>query len=208
MTAAVESCRDRLIHIRLCRCTQQLAADQQKQIALAQGQSLDIRFFNLHRGNDGVVVGYVLVGDHGLHQRIEMKIKLATYASRCIENEVLMFLRRHSRTRMEVSLDEPLKTDWDGNELLLSDGLGTDPDMVSRGIEESAERQMLFAALSHLSPREQQIMDLRFGLHGHPEMTQKEVADILGISQSYISRLEKRILHRLHGELVREEGYA
>ena len=136
------------------------------------------------------------------------KIKLATYASRCIENEVLMFLRRHSRTRMEVSLDEPLKTDWDGNELLLSDVLGTDPDMVSRGIEESAERQMLFAALSHLSPREQQIMDLRFGLHGHPEMTQKEVADILGISQSYISRLEKRILHRLHGELVREEGYA
>ena len=116
--------------------------------------------------------------------------------------------RRHSRTRMEVSLDEPLKTDWDGNELLLSDVLGTDPDMVSRGIEESAERQMLFAALSHLSPREQQIMDLRFGLHGHPEMTQKEVADILGISQSYISRLEKRILHRLHGELVREEGYA
>ena len=133
---------------------------------------------------------------------------IKAYASRCIENEVLMFLRRHSRTRMEVSLDEPLKTDWDGNELLLSDVLGTDPDMVSRGIEESAERQMLFAALSHLSPREQQIMDLRFGLHGHPEMTQKEVADILGISQSYISRLEKRILHRLHGELVREEGYA
>ena len=121
---------------------------------------------------------------------------------------LLLLLRRHSRTRMEVSLDEPLKTDWDGNELLLSDVLGTDPDMVSRGIEESAERQMLFAALSHLSPREQQIMDLRFGLHGHPEMTQKEVADILGISQSYISRLEKRILHRLHGELVREEGYA
>ena len=133
---------------------------------------------------------------------------LAAYASRAIDNEVLIFRRRHSRTRMEVSLDEPLKTDWDGNELLLSDVLGTDPDMVSRGIEESAERQMLFAALSHLSPREQQIMDLRFGLHGHPELTQKEGADILGISQSYISRLEKRILHRLHGELVREEGYA
>lgn len=138
----------------------------------------------------------------------EKKIKMATYASRCIENEILMFLRKTSKLRLEVSLDEPLKTDWDGNELLLSDVLGTDPDMVSRGIEESAERQMLFAALSHLSPREQQIMDLRFGLHGHPEMTQKEVADILGISQSYISRLEKRILHRLHGELVREEGYA
>lgn len=138
----------------------------------------------------------------------EKKIKMATYASRCIENEILMFLRKTSKLRLEVSLDEPLKTDWDGNELLLSDVLGTDPDMVSRGIEESAERQILFAALSHLSPREQQIMDLRFGLHGHPEMTQKEVADILGISQSYISRLEKRILHRLHGELVREEGYA
>ena len=135
-------------------------------------------------------------------------IKLATYASRCIENEILMYLRKSSNKRQESSIDEPLNTDCDGNELLLSDVLGTDPDMVSRGIEESAERQMLFAALSHLSPREQQIMDLRFGLHGHPEMTQKEVADILGISQSYISRLEKRILHRLHGELVREEGYA
>lgn len=132
------------------------------------------------------------------------KIKLATYASRCIENEVLMFLRRHSRTRVEVSLDEPLKTDWDGNELLLSDVLGTDPDTVCRGMEESAERQMLFTALSHLSPREQQIMRLRFGLGGRPEMTQKEVADILGISQSYISRLEKRILQRLHTDMTRQ----
>ena len=159
--------------------------------------------------NTGIMLeDLISIGTIGLIKAVNTfdpskKIKLATYASRCIENEVLMFLRRHSRTRMEVSLDEPLKTDWDGNELLLSD-----VDMVSRGIEESAERQMLFAALSHLSPREQQIMDLRFGLHGHPEMTQKEVADILGISQSYISRLEKRILHRLHGELVREEGYA
>ena len=140
--------------------------------------------------------------------RPDRNIKLATYSSRCIENEILMHIRKIANQKTEVSLDEPINTDWDGNELLLSDVLGTDPDMVSRGIEESAERQMLFAALSHLSPREQQIMDLRFGLHGHPEMTQKEVADILGISQSYISRLEKRILHRLHGELVREEGYA
>lgn len=140
--------------------------------------------------------------------RTDRNIKLATYSSRCIENEILMYIRKISGQKTEISLDEPINTDWDGNELLLSDVLGTDPDMVSRGIEESAERQMLFAALSHLSPREQQIMDLRFGLHGHPEMTQKEVADILGISQSYISRLEKRILHRLHGELVREEGYA
>lgn len=136
----------------------------------------------------------------------DRKIKLATYASRCIENEVLMFLRRHSRTRLEVSLDEPLKTDWDGNELLLSDVLGTDGDVVCRGVEESAERQMLFSALSRLSEREQRIMRLRFGLGGAPEMTQKEVADVLGISQSYISRLEKRILSRLHGDLMRQIG--
>lgn len=134
----------------------------------------------------------------------DKKIKLATYASRCIENEVLMFLRRHTRTRVEVSLDEPLKTDWDGNELLLSDVLGTDPDIVCRGMEESAEKQMLFAALSRLSSREQQIMHMRFGLFGHPEMTQKEVADVLGISQSYISRLEKRILQRLQTDIQRQ----
>ena len=130
------------------------------------------------------------------------KIKLATYASRCIENEVLMFLRRHSRTKLEVSLDEPLKTDWDGNELLLSDVLGTEPDAVSKGVEQSADRQMLRAALLRLSPREQEIMLLRFGLDGRDALTQKEVADRLGISQSYISRLEKRILRRLQGELA------
>ena len=136
----------------------------------------------------------------------QKKIKLATYASRCIENEVLMFLRRHSRTRLEVSLDEPLKTDWDGNELLLSDVLGTDSDTVYRSMEENAEKQMLFAALGRLSPREQKIMYMRFGLSGQPEMTQKEVADVLGISQSYISRLEKRILHRLQGDMMRASG--
>ncbi len=118
------------------------------------------------------------------------KIKLATYASRCIENEVLMHLRHTSKLRREVSLDEPLRTDWDGNELLLSDVLGTESDLVSRGLEEDTEKQLLFSALSQLSPREQRIMRLRFGLGGGREMTQKEVADILGISQSYISRLE------------------
>ena len=159
--------------------------------------------------NTGVMLeDLISIGTIGLIKAVntfdpQKKIKLATYASRCIENEVLMFLRRFSRTRVEVSLDEPLKTDWDGNELLLSDVLGTDGDIVCRGMEESAERQMLFAALSHLSPREQKIMNLRFGLGGQPEMTQKEVADVLGISQSYISRLEKRILHRLHGEMMR-----
>lgn len=162
--------------------------------------------------NTGVMLeDLISIGTIGLIKAVntfdpQKKIKLATYASRCIENEVLMFLRRHSRTRMEVSLDEPLKTDWDGNELLLSDVLGTDPDTVCRAMEESAEKQMLFAALSRLTPREQKIMNLRFGLSGQPEMTQKEVADVLGISQSYISRLEKRILHRLHGELLKASG--
>ena len=162
--------------------------------------------------NTGVMLeDLISIGTIGLIKAVntfdpQKKIKLATYASRCIENEVLMFLRRHSRTRLEVSLDEPLKTDWDGNELLLSDVLGTDPDMVSRSMEENAERQMLFAALSKLPAREQKIMNLRFGLSGQPEMTQKEVADVLGISQSYISRLEKRILVRLHGEMVRASG--
>ena len=130
------------------------------------------------------------------------KIKLATYASRCIENEILMFLRRTSRQKLEVSLDEPLNTDWDGNELLLSDILGTEGDMVYRSIEETVERQMLASALSRLSMREKEIMRLRYGLGGGTEKTQKEVADIMGISQSYISRLEKRILSRLHKDMV------
>lgn len=162
--------------------------------------------------NTGVMLeDLISIGTIGLIKAVNTfdptkKIKLATYASRCIENEVLMFLRRFSRTKTEVSLDEPLKTDWDGNELLLSDVLGTDGDTVYRGMEENAEKQMLFTALSHLSPREQQIMNLRFGLGGRTEMTQKEVADVLGISQSYISRLEKRILHRLHGEMMRASG--
>ena len=162
--------------------------------------------------NTGVMLeDLISIGTIGLIKAVntfdpQKKIKLATYASRCIENEVLMFLRRHSRTRLEVSLDEPLKTDWDGNELLLSDVLGTDGDTVYRSMEENAEKQMLFAALNRLSPREQKIMNLRFGLSGQPEMTQKEVADVLGISQSYISRLEKRILHRLQGDMMRASG--
>ena len=159
--------------------------------------------------NTGVMLeDLISIGTIGLIKAVNTfdptkKIKLATYASRCIENEVLMFLRRHSRTRMEVSIDEPLKTDWDGNELLLSDVLGTEPDTVSRGIEDDAEKAMLFQALSRLGPREKQIMSLRFGLGGREEMTQKEVSDVMGISQSYISRLEKRILQRLHGEMLR-----
>ena len=133
----------------------------------------------------------------------DKKIKMATYASRCIENEILMFLRKSTKLRMEVSLDEPLKTDWDGNELLLSDVLGTRPDTVSVNLDKEIERDILRDALSHLNPREKQIIMLRFGLGGQRERTQKEVADLLGISQSYISRLEKRILSRLNLELKR-----
>jgi len=131
------------------------------------------------------------------------KIKLATYASRCIENEILMYLRRNSKIRAEISFDEPLNVDWDGNELLLSDILGTDNDMIYHCIEDEVEKQLLKNAMSKLSNREKQIMELRFGLCGGGEKTQKDVADILGISQSYISRLEKRIIKRLKKEINR-----
>jgi len=133
------------------------------------------------------------------------KIKLATYASRCIENEILMCLRRNSRMKSEVSFDEPLNIDWDGNELLLSDVLGTDNDIIYKEIEEEVDKNLLAAALAKLSAREKIIMELRFGLGGQGEKTQKEVADLLGISQSYISRLEKRIIKRLHKEICRME---
>ena len=132
---------------------------------------------------------------------IDRNIKLATYASRCIENEILMHLRKSSQLRHEISIDDPLNVDWDGNELLLSDLLGSDPDAVNRDIEQEAERVMLMEAVGRLSPREQQIMTLRFGLAKDKEHTQKEVADVLGISQSYISRLEKRIILRLRKDL-------
>ena len=130
-------------------------------------------------------------------------IKLATYASRCIENEILMYLRKVGSQRTEVSFDEPLNTDWDGNELLLSDILGTDVDEVCRPLEDDAERSMLRAAVESLEGREKEIILLRFGLHGGKDYTQKEVADMLGISQSYISRLEKRIIQRLRREMTK-----
>ena len=131
-------------------------------------------------------------------------IKFATYASRCIENEILMYLRKISNQRSEVSFDEPLNTDWDGNELLLSDVLGTDDDEVCRPLEDDAERQMLMTAIASLNERERNIVLLRFGLDGRQEYTQKEVADMMGISQSYISRLEKRIIVRLRREMMRQ----
>jgi RNA polymerase sporulation-specific sigma factor len=149
----------------------------------------------------------ISIGTIGLIKAIntfktDKKIKLATYASRCIENEILMFLRRTTKTRTEVSIDEPLNVDWEGNELLLSDILGTDVDVIYRGVEEEVDRQLLFEALSKLNPREREIIELRFGLKtGGVEKTQKDVADLLGISQSYISRLEKKIIERLRKEI-------
>src|SRR5690554_314935 len=148
--------------------------------------------------NTGISIeDLVSIGTIGLIKAVNTfdptkKIKLATYASRCIENEILMYLRRNNKTRSEVSFDEPLNTDWDGNELLLSDVLGTENDMIYRDIEDEVDRKILRTALSHLSDRERTIMELRFGLNGQEEKTQKDVADLLGISQSYISRLEKR----------------
>ena len=132
---------------------------------------------------------------------VEKNIKLATYASRCIENEILMYLRKTNQQKMEVSIDEPLNVDWDGNELLLSDILGTDDDTVSVNIENEAEKRVLLEAVENLDEREKLIMELRFGLNNRPEKTQKEVADMLGISQSYISRLEKRIIKRLKKDM-------
>ena len=163
--------------------------------------------------NTGVgVEDLISIGTIGLIKAINTfnpvkNIKLATYASRCIENEILMYLRRNSKTRMEVSIDEPLNVDWDGNELLLSDILGTDDDIISRKLEDEVEITLLGKAINKLSPREQTIIRLRFGLNNADgkEKTQKEVADLLGISQSYISRLEKRIMKRLKKEIVKYE---
>ena len=135
--------------------------------------------------------------------RTDKNIKLATYASRCIENEILMYMRKNANIKNEVSIDEPLNVDWDGNELLLSDILGSDSDIVYRNIEESEEKKMIFSAMTKLGKREKIIINMRFGLETGKEKTQKEVADILGISQSYISRLEKKIINKLKREIAK-----
>lgn len=159
--------------------------------------------------NTGInIEDLISIGTIGLIKAIntfntDKKIKLATYASRCIENEILMFLRKATGKKAEISFDEPLNTDWDGNELLLSDILGTDPDMIMRPIEDDVDKKLLLDAIEMLNPREKQIIKLRFGIGGIKEKTQKEVADMLGISQSYISRLEKRIISRLKREIVK-----
>ena len=163
--------------------------------------------------NTGVgVEDLISIGTIGLIKGINTfnptkNIKLATYASRCIENEILMYLRKNSKTKMEVSIDEPLNVDWDGNELLLSDILGTDEDIISKDIENEVERKLLYKAIEKLNNREKIIVQMRYGLNNinGDEMTQKEVADSLGISQSYISRLEKKIIKRLKREIVKYE---
>lgn len=153
----------------------------------------------------------ISIGTIGLIKAIETfkaekKIKLATYASRCIENEILMHLRRTTKLKLEVSFDEPLNVDWDGNELLLSDILGTDPDIVSRDLEDSVDKELLYKALETLTERERDIIELRFGLKNEQPQTQKQVADAMGISQSYISRIEKRIIKRLRREIMRMQS--
>ena len=157
--------------------------------------------------NTGISIeDLISIGTIGLIKAVnsfnpDKNIKLATYASRCIENEILMVLRKTNRLKLEVSFDEPLNTDWDGNELLLSDILGTEPDLVSRDLDSSIEKEMLHHAIRSLNPREKHIVNLRYGLGSEKEHTQKEVADMMGISQSYISRLEKRIIEKLKDEL-------
>ena len=160
--------------------------------------------------NTGInVEDLISIGTIGLIKAIntfnpDKKIKLATYASRCIENEILMYLRRNNRIKTEVSIDEPLNVDWDGNELLLSDILGSDQDVISRRMEDEIDKELLLKSLEILNQRERAIVELRFGLKsGGREKTQKEVADLLGISQSYISRLEKKIMKRLQKEIIR-----
>lgn len=159
--------------------------------------------------NTGIYVeDLISIGTIGLIKAIntfnpEKNIKLATYASRCIENEILMYLRKNQNRRCEISIDEPLNVDWDGNELLLSDILGTDNDIIYRNLEDEVDKMLLKTAMEKLTKREKEIMIMRFGLDNQREKTQKEVADILGISQSYISRLEKRIIKRLKKEMIR-----
>jgi len=157
--------------------------------------------------NSGVYIeDLISIGSIGLIKSVmtynkNKNIKLATYASRCIENEILMFLRKNGKVRAEVSLDEPLNIDWDGNELLLSDILGTDENIIMKDLEEDEERKILYQAVDKLSKREKEIITLRFGLYGYEEHTQKEVAELMGISQSYISRLEKKIIDKMKQQI-------
>ncbi len=187
-----------------------MAGDQEARQSLIEHNLRLVVYIARRFENTGVnIEDLISIGTIGLIKAIgtfdpAKRIKLATYASRCIENEILMFLRKKSSHRTEISIDEPLNTDWDGNELLLSDVLGTDGEEVSKPLEDDVEKQLLMEAVDRLDERERSIILMRFGLEGYEELTQKEVADLLGISQSYISRLEKRIILRLRRELIRQ----
>ena len=182
-------------------------SDQAKQLLIERNLRLVV-YISRRFENTGVdLEDLISIGTIGLIKairtyRAEKNIKLATYASRCIENEILMYIRKTSVLRGEISIDEPLNTDWDGNELLLSDVIGTDEDCVSRDIERSEDEKTIRAAIAELEPRERTIIELRYGFGGAPERTQKDVADMLGISQSYISRLEKKIIQRLKEKIA------
>lgn len=182
---------------------------QARQTLIIHNLRLVVYISKKFEGSGAGLEDLISIGSIGLIKAVntfcpDKNIKLATYASRCIENEILMFLRKSSQYRGEISIDEPLNTDWDGNELLLSDVLGTEEDIVSGGIEREAEREMLRCAVHDLPKREREIMELRFGLRGGRELTQKEVAEQIGISQSYISRLEKKIIQKLRTVLEQQ----
>lgn len=179
---------------------------QAKNLLIVHNLRLVVYIARKFEGCPTAIEDLISIGTIGLIKAVntfcaEKNIKLATYASRCIENEILMHLRKCSARKCEISIDEPLNTDWDGNELLLSDVLGSDADEISRGIEQEDERRLLLKVVKCLPAREKQIMEMRFGMNGYGEYTQKQVADTLGISQSYISRLEKRIIVKLKKQI-------
>ena len=188
--------------------TRLLAAgdEQSKSRLIVHNLRLVVYIARKFEGTPTAIEDLISIGTIGLIKAVntfcpDKNIKLATYASRCIENEILMHLRKCAARKCEISIDEPLNTDWDGNELLLSDVLGSDSDEISRGIEQEDERRLLCSVVSRLPARERQIMEMRFGMNGYDEYTQKQVADTLGISQSYISRLEKRIIGKLKKQI-------
>jgi len=182
--------------------------EKSRQILIEHNLRLVVYIAKKFENTNICVDDLISIGTIGLIKAIntfksDKKIKLATYASRCIENEILMYLRKNNSQKSVISFDEPLNVDWDGNELLLGDILGTDEDSIDRHLEEEVEKQLLISAMNNLCQREKQIMEMRYGLCGKTEKTQKEVADLLGISQSYISRLEKRIIRRLRNDIAR-----
>lgn len=190
-----------------------MAGDPEARDALVEHNLRLVVYIARKFENTGVgVEDLISIGTIGLMKAVgtyktDKNVKLATYASRCIENEILMHLRKVSGQRAEVSFDEPLSSDWDGNELLLSDILGTEPDSVMRPLEDDVDKMLLHRALGHLPPRERQIISLRFGIGTPKALTQKEVADLLGISQSYISRLEKRIIARMRKDILKYSAF-